>query len=37
MKHYQSPELHTLVYTADTAIAAPLDGSKLFNDGELEW
>ena len=37
MKNYQTPELQVLAYAMDTAITAPLDGSKLFNDGELEW
>ena len=37
MKHYRSPELNVLAFAAEQAIAAPLDGSKLFNDGELEW
>ena len=37
MKNYQTPELNVLAFTAEQAIAAPLDGSKLFNDGELEW
>ena len=37
MKNYQAPELNVLAFAAEQAIAAPLDGSKLFNDGELEW
>ena len=37
MKNYQTPALNILVFAAEQAIAAPLDGSKLFNDGELEW
>ncbi len=37
MKSYLSPQITILGYTAEEAVAAPLDGSKLFNDGELEW
>ena len=37
MKNYQAPELNVLTFVAEQAVAAPLDGSKLFNDGELEW
>lgn len=35
MKKYIAPEMITMVYTE--IIAAPLEGSKQFNDGELEW
>jgi len=34
---YVTPELKVMAFTAEEAINAPLDGSKLFNDGELEW
>lgn len=37
MKNYLAPEVNLLAFTADEAVAAPLEGSKLFNDGELEW
>ena len=37
MKHYQAPELNVLAFATEQAIAAPLDGSKLYNDSELEW
>ena len=37
MKTYTTPEMKTLAFAAEEAINAPLDGSKLFNDGELEW
>ena len=37
MKKYVAPELKTLAFVAEEAISAPLDGSKTFNDGELEW
>ena len=37
MKIYNAPEMKTLAFVAEEAFNAPLDGSKLFNDGELEW
>ena len=37
MKKYTTPEMKTIVYVSEEAITAPLDGSKTFNDGELEW
>ena len=37
MKSYLSPRITLLGYAADEAVAAPLEGSKTFNDGELEW
>lgn len=37
MKVYTAPEIKTLAFVAEETVAAPLDGSKLFNDGELEW
>ena len=37
MENYQTPALNILAFATEQAIAAPLDGSKLFNDGELEW
>ena len=37
MKKYVAPEMKALAFVAEESVAAPLDGSKLFNDGELEW
>lgn len=37
MKLYNAPELKTLAFVAEETVAAPLEGSKTFNDGELEW
>ena len=37
MKKYIAPEMETLSFASEDAITAPLDGSKTFNDGELEW
>lgn len=37
MKLYIAPALETLSFTSMEAIGAELDGSKTFNDGELEW
>lgn len=37
MKSYLSPQITILGYTSEEAVAAPLEGSKTFNDGELEW
>lgn len=34
---YVTPELKVLAFASEEAVAAPLDGSKTFNDGELEW
>ena len=34
---YIAPELKVLAFTAEESVAAPLTGSKTFNDGELEW
>ena len=36
MKTYLAPELKALAFTVE-AVAAPLEGSNTFNDGELEW
>ena len=37
MNKYVAPEMKALAFAAEEAVAAPLTGSKLFNDGELEW
>lgn len=37
MKIYLTPELKTLFFFAEEVVAAPLEGSNTFNDGELEW
>ena len=37
MKSYASPALAVLAFISEEAVAAPLEGSKTFNDGELEW
>lgn len=37
MKKYIAPGLETLSFAANEAISAQLEGSKTFNDGELEW
>ena len=37
MKKYIAPEMKAIAYVAEETVAAPLDGSKTFNDGELEW
>lgn len=37
VKKYLAPEMEVVSFTAEEAVAAPLDGSKLFNDGELVW
>ena len=34
---YIAPEMKVLAFAAEEAVAAALEGSKLFNDGELEW
>ena len=35
--NYVAPEMKVMAFAAEEAVAAALDGSKLFNDGELEW
>lgn len=37
MKLYLVPQITILGYTSEEAVAAPLEGSNTFNDGELEW
>lgn len=37
MKSYLAPQITLLSYAAEAAVAAPLEGSNTFNDGELEW
>ena len=37
MKIYTTPEVKALAFISEEAISQELDGSKLFNDGELEW
>ena len=37
MKRYDAPVLKILGFTPEETVAAPLEGSKTFNDGELEW
>lgn len=37
MKKYNAPVMETLHFAAMEAISAQLEGSKTFNDGELEW
>ncbi len=37
MKKYIAPAMETLSFVSMEAIGAQLDGSKTFNDGELEW
>ena len=37
MKKYIAPEMKALAFAAEEAVAAPLEGSNTFNDGELEW
>lgn len=38
MKKYITPEMVALTYGVEETIAAPLpEGSKHFNDAELEW
>ena len=34
---YIAPEMKVMAFNAQEAVAAPLEGSQLFNDGELEW
>lgn len=37
MKKYITPAMETLSFASMEAISAALEGSKTFNDGELEW
>lgn len=37
MKKYIAPVMETLSFAAEEAIGAALEGSKTFNDGELDW
>lgn len=37
MKKYIAPEMAALSFAAMEAISADLEGSKQYNDGELEW
>ena len=37
MKQYVTPEMKINAFISEEAIGAPLKGSKLENDGELEW
>ena len=37
MKKYVAPAMETLAFTSVETIGTELDGSKTFNDGELEW
>ena len=37
MRKYITPEMKALAFISEEAISQELDGSKLFNDGELEW
>lgn len=37
MKQYTAPEMKALIFVAEEAITAPLEGSNTFNDGELRW
>ena len=37
MKKYMAPEMMALSFAAEEAITAPTEGSKQFNDGELDW
>ena len=37
MKPYANPVLETLYFAVQETIADDLEGSKTFNDGELEW
>jgi len=34
---YIAPEMKVIAFTPEETVAAPLEGSKLYNDGELEW
>lgn len=34
---YMTPEMKVLAFTAEEAVAAPLEGSSLYNDTELDW
>ena len=37
MKSYLSPQITVLGYALEAVVAAPLEGSNTFNEGELEW
>lgn len=37
MKKYTTPVMESLSFVSMEAISAELEGSKTFNDGELEW
>ena len=37
MKKYIAPEMKALAFAAEEAISAPLEGSTVYNDAELEW
>ena len=37
MKNYTTPDMKVMAFVNEEAMAAPLEGSKTFNDGELEW
>ena len=34
---YIAPEMKALAFAAEEAISAPLEGSTVYNDAELEW
>lgn len=34
---YVAPELKVMTFNTEEAVAAPLDGSSLYNDTELDW
>ena len=37
MKIYNTPDMKALAFVSEEAIGADLEGSKLTNDGVLEW
>ena len=37
MKKYVAPAMETMSFGSVEAIGAPLEGSAVYNDGELEW
>ena len=37
MKKYLTPSMEALAFASMETIADDLEGSKTFNDGELEW
>ena len=37
MKKYITPEMKAMAFISEEAISGPLDGSNIFNDGEMEW